>query len=307
MYVHVAEKLSAGGLVILDGGTGTDIQRRGVPMDGQTWCAEANLSHPDVVRQVHADYIAAGADVVTANTYASSPLLFDVLGRLDELAAIDRAAVRLAREAADQAERPVAVGGSMSVLRPHKPGTDITEPSHKWTYKQASALFRAKAEGLAEAGVDLIMMEMMRDIHLSAWATEAAIATGLPVWVGIAVERNAEGVLCGYDNPDRRLDDLVTTLLMDGAEACLVMHSAIADIEDALTVMGSIWAGPLGAYPESGEFAMPHWQFHDISPADFAAAAKRWRSLGASIVGGCCGIGPDHIRAMADLLRRGQT
>jgi S-methylmethionine-dependent homocysteine/selenocysteine methylase len=80
-YSAIAAKLAGGHLVILDGGTGTDIQRRGVPMHPQKWCAEANISHPDVIRAVHADYIQAGAQVITANTFATSPLLFDALGR----------------------------------------------------------------------------------------------------------------------------------------------------------------------------------------------------------------------------------
>ncbi len=73
MYEPIASKLAKGELIILDGGTGTDIQRRGVPMNGDTWCAEVNLTHPDAVRSVHADYIRAGAEVITANTYATSP------------------------------------------------------------------------------------------------------------------------------------------------------------------------------------------------------------------------------------------
>ncbi len=80
-YSRIAKKLAKAETIILDGGTGTDIQSRGVPMAGETWCAEANLSHPDVVRSVHEDYIKAGAEIVTANTYPTSPLLFNALGR----------------------------------------------------------------------------------------------------------------------------------------------------------------------------------------------------------------------------------
>ena len=93
MYEHIARKLSRGEIIILDGGTGTDIQRRGVAMSGSTWCAEANLSHPDIVREVHRDYINAGADIVIANTFATSPLLFNALGRDEDMLENDRAAV----------------------------------------------------------------------------------------------------------------------------------------------------------------------------------------------------------------------
>ena len=81
MYAFVEQKLMVGDIIILDGGTGTEIQRRGVPMHDQVWCAEANVSHPDVVRAVHCDYLRAGAEVITANTFATSPLLFNAVKR----------------------------------------------------------------------------------------------------------------------------------------------------------------------------------------------------------------------------------
>ena len=90
MYDVIRKKLARGETIILDGGTGTDIQRRGVPMSSSTWCAEANVSHPEVVRAVHEDYIRAGADVIIANTFATSALLFNALGRDDELLTTDR-------------------------------------------------------------------------------------------------------------------------------------------------------------------------------------------------------------------------
>ena len=122
MYGHIAGKIADGGVVILDGGTGTDIQRRGVPMPSVPWCEDANLSHPQVVCEVRADYIAAGADVVIANTFATSPLLFNSLGRDDEVLEIDRAAVAIAKDAT-RGHR-VAVAGSISNMRPVVAGRD---------------------------------------------------------------------------------------------------------------------------------------------------------------------------------------
>ena len=129
MYEHIALKLQRGETIILDGGTGTDIQRRGAPMSGDTWCAEVNLTHPAIVRAVHEDYIAVGADVITANTFATSALLFNALSRDDELLDIDRAAVGIAREAAEG--RPVAVAGSISTMRPLVVGTDRNANSQR--------------------------------------------------------------------------------------------------------------------------------------------------------------------------------
>ncbi|NIR61244.1 MAG: homocysteine S-methyltransferase family protein, partial [Gammaproteobacteria bacterium] len=128
MYEVLAQKLETGALIILDGGTGTDIQRRGVPMNDEVWCAMANLTHGDSVREVHEDYIRASAEIVTANTYASSPLSFASLGREDEIADIDRTAVRLAREAVERlATTPVSVAGSISTMPPIARGTDRVE------------------------------------------------------------------------------------------------------------------------------------------------------------------------------------
>ena len=74
MYKQIEEKLTRGDVILLDGGTGTEIQRKGAPMNGDVWCALATRSHPEIVRDVHLDYIDAGADIITANTFASSPL-----------------------------------------------------------------------------------------------------------------------------------------------------------------------------------------------------------------------------------------
>jgi S-methylmethionine-dependent homocysteine/selenocysteine methylase len=298
MYDHIRKKLSAGDLVILDGGTGTDIQRRGVKMDSEVWCAEANLTHPDVVRSVHEDYIKAGADVITANTYASSPLMFHARGRSD-LIEVDTAAMREARAAADAADRPVAVAGSISVMRPHVAGTDRFDDAIGFDETQMRAFYRQKAENLKACGADLIILEMMRDSKFSLWATDAAMDTGLPVWVGIAVERNASGGLSGVNHAEEELGALVRTLTARTPDACLVMHSPIDTVAEALEIIKANWAGTAGTYPEAGEFRMPDWEFVDVDPAEFAATAKDWRAAGAQIIGGCCGINPDHIAALS--------
>lgn len=304
MYEAVARKLASGELVILDGGTGTAIQARGVAMDSEAWCAMANLTHYDDVRAVHEAYIRAGADVITANTYASSPTLFDILGRVDEIAAIDRTAIKAAREAVSTvAEKPVAVAGSFSVMRKVEAGGDRTvAPSI--SSKRAAQLMEQKAEGLAESGCDLIIMEMMRDADLSLIATEAAVDTGLPVWVGISVERGEDGRLVGFDNPNWTLEDITSALMATGASACCVMHNDVSLTAEALKTIQSIWAGTIGAYPESGTFKMPNWEFGDITPQDFARRCKEWRRIGAGILGGCCGIQPEHIQALSEAFER---
>jgi homocysteine S-methyltransferase len=117
MYAFVEQKLMVGDIIILDGGTGTEIQRRGVPMHDQVWCAEANVSHPDVVRAVHCDYLRAGAEVITANTFATSPLLFNAVKRDRDVRSLDRVACawRARQSKRRQALDPIA--GSFSTMR----------------------------------------------------------------------------------------------------------------------------------------------------------------------------------------------
>lgn len=299
MYKIIQQKLDSGHTIILDGGTGTAIQRRGAPMSGETWCAEVNLTHPDIVRAVHADYIRAGADIITANTFASSALSFNHYGRDDDLLKIDAAAaVAIARRAA--AGKPVAVAGSVSTMRPVEPGSDRTLKNREWPEAQARDLFRRKVENLKRAGVDLLMMEMMRDVDYSVYATEEAIASGLPVWVGISVERGEDRKLVGFGREDQLLDDVAKRLAASRPAVMNIMHTSANDTGEALEILGKYWKGPMGVYPECGYFKSPDWQFVDvIAPGDLVAHSRDWQKLGASIFGGCCGIGPDHIAALS--------
>ncbi|WP_373505866.1 homocysteine S-methyltransferase family protein [Aestuariivirga sp.] len=298
MYDHIAAKLARGDVIILDGGTGTDIQRRGVPMSNNTWCAEANLTHPDIVREVHGDYIRAGADIIIANTFATSALLFNALDRDEELLELDRAAVAIARQAA--AHHQVAVAGSMSTMRPVVAGSDRTSKQREWPEATARALFKRKADNMARCKVDLIMMEMMRDVDYSLWATEAAIATRLPVWVGISVEKRPDGKLTGFGREDQLLDDVARVLAATKPAVITIMHTSPNDTDEAIDVVRKHWNGPLGAYPESGYFKMPEWTFVDIIPPDeLVAKSEEWRKKGLIAFGGCCGLGPEHIIALA--------
>ena len=290
-------------MIILDGGTGTLIQALGAPMDGETWCADANLTHPEIVIQAHRDYLDAGAEVLIANTYATSPLLFNHFGRDADVARIDAAAVQLARQASNG---KVPVAGSFSVMRPGIPGSDRSEMLRQWPEAEARRLFAAKAAGLADAGVDVIAMEMMRDGDYSVWATEAAAATGLPVWIGIAIEDDGhegeDSRLFGFGRPNWLLEDFVEPLLRSAPAAMVsVMHSAPHLTGPALEVVRRHWRGSLGAYAESGYFAMPEWQFVDIIPElEYVDLAKQWTAAyELSMIGGCCGIGPSHIAALS--------
>lgn len=88
-----------------------------------------------------------------------------------------------------------------------------------------------------------------------------------------------------------------------GVSVVSIMHTLTEDAPPALREVTERWSGPVGAYPYSGEFIMPNWQFIDmISPEDFAAAAQEWLEMGVQLIGGCCGIGPEHIRLLRERL-----
>jgi S-methylmethionine-dependent homocysteine/selenocysteine methylase len=292
-YDVIRRKLSAGETIILDGGTGTDIQRRGAQMSGDTWCADVNGTHLDIVEAVHRDYVASGADIITANTFATSALSFNFYKRDDDVLHLDALAVSAAK--ASVVGTDVVVAGSVSTMRPVHHGTDRTNLDFNWSEGDARKLFRRKIENLKACGVDLIMMEMMRDADLSLWACEAAIQSGLPVWIGIAVERDASGDLTGFGRSDQKLSYFGQRLCALKPEVVSIMHTSPEDTGAALDLIRESWSGPLGAYPESGYFKSPDWVFTEITPGDLVAAAKNWQAQGLLAIGGCCGIGPSHI------------
>ena len=305
MYDELRERLLSGGTIVLDGGTGTELQRRGVPMSTEVWCALASRSHPEVLRGIHEDYIEAGAEVIIANTFPLSPLLLAYHDLLDELEPLIRDAHDAAHRARDaKAKRhSVVVAGSISTMVPVPVGTNRNPEPPRWSEAEERGFFERKAQALAASGAELIIMEMMRDRHRTLMATQAAVDTGLPVWVGVSVEPDSKtGELVGYST-GVPMDDMVEPLMKTGAEACLIMHSDVGITKQAMAQARRLWSGPMGAYPDSGYFANPDWQFVDIiPPTDFAEACMGWRADGAQILGGCCGLGPEHIAALTQRL-----
>jgi len=283
--------------LIIDGGTGTEIEKRGVPMDGAAWCAVAHDTHPEIVRGVHEDYIEAGAEVIIANTFTTSRHVLEEVGLRDRFEELNRRGVELAREARERvAEQPVHVAGSISTFPPR------LDPAYNPAPERTEENYRDQARILADSGADLIAFEMVRDIGQTRLAVTAALETGLPVWLGFSATREEDGSLALWEGGET-LSEGVAELTKLGVSLVSVMHTLTEDTPQALEEIRAHWQGPLGAYPHSGRFVMPNWQFDGvISPEDFVAEARRWRELGADAVGGCCGIGPEHIRHLAQSL-----
>lgn len=151
-----------------------------------------------------------------------------------------------------------------------------------------------------DASADLIMMEMMRDTDYAHCACEAAMALGLPVWIGLSAERGKSGGSQGWGRDDCAFDDIAKQLAALKPDAMSIMHTAPNDVAEALGVPQQCWRGPTGVYSESGYFKSPEWDFVDvISAENLVAFARGWRKSGASILGGSCATGPDHVRALA--------
>lgn len=272
-------------------------------MNDDIWSGLAIATHPDVVRQVHIDYIQAGAEVIITNTFASGRHMLQAAGVESQTAAINRQAAQLAHQARDEAaEHPVWIAGSISLM------TAGDDNASMPSLREMRAHCTEQAELLAGAGVDLLILEMMRDIDYSSSAVEAATATGLPVWVGFSCAGAQDGslILSPTIEQEIPLSTGVAAVMAVGGSLAAVMHSDINITGPALAEVQAVWSGPTGAYPESGYFIMPNWQFVDIiSPQAFVGKAMEWVAQGAKLVGGCCGIGLPHIRALAERLHNG--
>lgn len=286
--------LAAGKVLVIDGGMGTELQRRGVPMDEVAWSGTAVLSHPEVVRAVHEDYIRAGADVIITNTFGSTRQMLGGAGFGAQVEEVHRRAVALAKEARAATIDLVAIAGSLS---PSPPGFD----RHAYPPPEEElAVYRESAQLLANSGVDLIALEMLEDTTHAPLAMRAALETGLPVWLGVS-SRRVDGRIVRFSESASEvlLADVLDVLVPMGPDVVTIMHSEIDAVSETLTLIRDHWDGPVGVYPESGYFTKPNWNFVDVIPPDnLAREARGWIDDGARVVGGCCGTGPEHIRAL---------
>jgi homocysteine S-methyltransferase len=291
----MVDPLAKDGVVVLDGGMGTELEARGARMDYEAWSGLANLEDPDLVRRVHEDYIRAGADVVIANTFSTNRAALAAAGRDDRFEEANRAAVEAALSARERVGRPVAVAGSLSLLGTIDGDGDLRGSLSE---RQVLEVYGEQARLLAEAGVDLIVMEMF-DARWAA-ALRPALDTGLPVWVGTWTRGGDGGDLPAPSG--RPFEHDLPALIDDRVAAVLVMHSPLDAVGPALAAIARHWRGPRGAYPHAGHWERPSWTFEDIAPSVMAEHAEAWVREGARIVGGCCGTRPDHIRAIHDRL-----
>jgi len=292
------ETLDRGDMLLIDGGMGTELQRRGVPMNKIAWSGAAVLTNPDAVRETHEDYIRAGAKVIITNTFGSTRQMLEPAGYGDQVENVFRGAVELAVQARDNVAEPgVAIAGSISTEPPgFDRGAFLSPEKELAAYREAAGL-------LADAGVDLIALEMIVETTHAALAMQAALETKLPVWLGVGCKKTEDGRIMSFDHPDLEFVTLLDALIPLGPTVVNIMHSEVGAIPEAIEMVRQRWSGPVGVYPESGYFTKPNWNFVNvIPPAVLAREARGWVAAGVRLLGGCCGTGPEHIAALREAM-----
>jgi S-methylmethionine-dependent homocysteine/selenocysteine methylase len=279
----------------LDGATGTELQRRGIPVRPPWWTSGVLRTDRGlaVLAAIHADYVAAGARVLTANTFRCNLRTLRRAG-LDatRAAKLVRRAVGAARAWAGTGVRVVgSIGPVEDCYRPDLvPEERILRAEHGWLARE-----------LVAAGVRTVLVETMNRIVEARTAVAAVTAAGGRAWVSFVTGPGAR-LLSGEP-----LADAVTAVEREGAGAVLVNCASLADIEAALRVTGRVARGPIGAYPNledrSGIPAATHVDRHLpalVGPGEFADAVARWVDrYGIQLAGGCCGTTPAHIAALS--------
>lgn len=287
-------------ITILDGGMGQELVRR-AGRATSLWSVQALLDQPDLVLAVHDDFFAAGAEVATTNTYSALPDRLEahgLAGRLDDL---NRAACEIACRARD-AHGTGLVAGSLGPLgfsyQPDKapPAEDAAE-----TYAHLARLHAPY--------VDLHLLETMSSVDQARGGLLGAQVTGKPVWLALSVD-DRDGTRLRSGEPLEAVSPLVDEFRPD----CLLLNCSTPEaISDGLPILARL-GDVFGAYANG--FTAISAAFdrigatvdlletrHDLDPASYAVFAVRWTSLGATIAGGCCEVGPAHIAELARRLK----
>ncbi len=287
--------LAGGERLLLDGANGTELKRRGITNsrnpDGTanrgitSRSATAVVEAPEQLGGIHEDYLRAGADIVTTNTFntSRSQLMSRGLGHLADLAEeYTRRAAEITLVARDRVKPQSWVAGSISA--PRRRRTAMAEDDMAEEY-------RVQAKVLVEAGVDVLLLEYVRDLAVAVLALDAVAGFGVPVFLGIC-NVTTEGTLDDGEAVDR----LAETLGGRQADAVLTMCSRPDAISATLPRLRQGFGGPMGGYSNIVDMAEKY------TPEAYAESVGQWLAMGAQIVGGCCGSTPDHIAALRPLV-----
>jgi len=286
---------------ILDGAMGSELIRWGMELPEHIWSAAANLTNPELVLKIHREYVDAGADYITANTFRTTPRAF---GKLDSLVAgfveVNKkdavlnsrnslfTAVELAKEAATNS---VKVLGSIASLE------DCYSPELFPGKNTAITEFRQLGGWLSDAGVDILLLETMNSIAEAEAGLIALQSFELPIWVSF-VMKDDEHLLSG----DLLLDAL--TLLQDHSVNTVLLNcNPLQRTEKAMILLTKNWIGKWGVYPNLGiGEPSPNGRITKYESMEkFTALMEKAIDLGASVVGACCGSTPEQISEISKI------
>ena len=281
--------------ILCDGAMGTLLYSKGIFINRSY--DELNLSQPDLIRGIHHEYLQAGAEIIETNTFGGNSFRMARHSLADKVDDINRAGVRLAREAAKSFD--VWVAGSVGPL-----GTRI-EPLGKTSYQEARDAFRQQIQVLAESGVDLLILETfgyLEEIHQAMLAAKE-IAPSLPLVAQVTIDEDGN-CLDGSDPAT-----FVPKLEEWGADVigcnCSVGPVAMLDAMERVRAATSL---PLAAQPNAGiPRSVEGRNIYLCSPEYMASYARKFVAAGVRLVGGCCGTTPEHIRVMKSALRVGEA
>ena len=272
-----------------DGAIGTMLYAKGVSLDANF--EHLNLVRPELVLELHGEYIAAGAGVIETNTFGANYTKLQAIGLGKKVREINLQGARLARQAAHN--RDVLVAGSVGPL------VRIKGEERELSAAETAALFREQCLALAEGGVDLLILETFSDAEQITSALQSARETGLPVIAGMAYlegGRSASGVEV----------EMITARLAAAGAAMISVNCGAGPLEVLRNVrrMARVTELPLAAYPNSGfpEYVDGRYIYR-ATPEYFAEMAVEMAGAGAALIGGCCGTTPEHIRRIAERLK----
>lgn len=288
-------------ITLLDGSIGQELVRRSGAQPTPLWSTQVMIDRPDLVRAVHDIYFAAGATVATTNTYATLRDRLERVGLEDEVAHLADIAVTAAIAARDAHGTGRVAGAIGPLVQSYRP--DLCPPSH-----EAAAIYAEVITALAPR-VDLLLLETMCSVDQARGAMMAARDTALPVWLAVSV-MDEDGTRLRSGEP---LADLAPLLAEMPPDAILINCAPPEAITQGIATLRGFGL-PFGAYANgftriSEGFLGPAptvdalERRRDLTPAAHAEAAMGWIAEGATIVGGCCEVGPDHITELARHIR----
>jgi len=283
------ELIESDGIYVFDGAMGTRLYEKGVYINRSY--DELNLINKDLVREVHEEYIRAGAEIIQTNTFSANANKLQQFGLDPQLREINLSAVKIAREAADG---KVFVAGTMGPL-----GLRI-EPYGPTSFDEAKAMFRQQAEALLEGGIDLFILDTFSDLSEIQQAIGAVKEiSDLPIIAQIAIQMDGNTVFGATP-------EIFTKRLDDWGADVIGLNCSVgpALFLNALEKMRGVTAKKLSAQPNAG---LPRdvqgRQMYMCSPEYMAEFSRRFIQVGASFIGGCCGTTPAHIKLLADAIR----